>query len=155
MRASSPSTLRRRSPAASASLRLSLPALAVLLALGVPAQALGKDRTPPVFAGLKSATTCIPGPSGPGRTGSYHLSWDLATDNATPPKRIVYAVYQSTTPGSEDFSKPTYTTARGVMSFDTPQLATDDSFYFVVRARDRAGNEEKNTIEREGQNLCV
>jgi hypothetical protein len=25
----------------------------------------------------------------------------------------------------------------------------------VVRARDKAGNEDSNTIEREGQNLCV
>jgi hypothetical protein len=155
MRASSPSAVRRRRTAASASLRLSLPAFAALLAFVAPSQALAKDHTPPVFAGLKSATTCIPGPAGPGRTSSYHLSWDPATDNVTPSKRIVYAVYQASKPGGEDFSKPTYTTARGVTSFDTPQLPTDESFFFVVRARDRAGNEDQNTIEQEGQNLCV
>jgi hypothetical protein len=27
--------------------------------------------------------------------------------------------------------------------------------YFVVRARDRGGNIERNTVERQGQNLCV
>ncbi len=58
-------------------------------------------------------------------------------------------------PGEEDFSAPTYTTRRGVTTFDTPPLATDEYFYFVVRARDRAGNEESNTVEQEGQNLCV
>lgn len=35
-----------------------------------------------------------------------------------------------------------------------PPSATDEYFYFVVRARDRAGNEDSNKIEREGQNLC-
>jgi hypothetical protein len=136
-------------------LRFSVVGITALLALSAPAQARGKDRTPPVFAGLKSATTCIPGPIGPGRTSSYHLSWDPATDNATPSKRIVYEVYRATRPGGEDFSAPTYATTRGVTSFDTPPLPTDRSFYFVVRARDRAGNEEANTIELEGQNLCV
>jgi hypothetical protein len=149
-----PNPLRRRT-AASAALRFSVVGIAALLALSAPAQARGKDRTPPVFAGLRSATTCIPGPIGPGRTSTYHLSWSPATDNVTPSKRIVYEVYRATTPGGEDFSAPTYTTARGVTSFDTPPLPTDQYFYFVVRARDRAGNEESNTIEREGQNLCV
>jgi hypothetical protein len=58
-------------------------------------------------------------------------------------------------PGGEDFSAPTYATARGATTFDTPLLPTDESFYFVVRARDRVGNEESNTVEQEGQNLCV
>jgi hypothetical protein len=147
--------LRRPSAASLVSTRLLLVALAALLLLGAPAQARGKDHTPPVFEGLKSATTCIPGPIGPGRTSSYHLTWNAATDNVTPSRKIIYEVYQATMPGGEDFSKPTYTTTRGVTSFDTPKLPTDNTFYFVVRARDKAGNEDSNTIEREGQNLCV
>ena len=146
---------RRPRAAALASLRLSVAAVAALLALSAPAQARRKDRTPPVFAGVKSATTCIPGPIGPGRTSTYHLRWSPATDNVTRSRRIVYEVYQATMPGGEDFSAPTYTTGRGVTTFDTPALPTDEYFYFVVRARDRAGNQESNTIEREGQNLCV
>jgi hypothetical protein len=112
------------------------------------------DVTPPLFAGLKTATTCIPGPIGGGRTTSYHLSWDPASDNVTPVKKIVYDVYQATTPGGEDFSTPTYTTAPGATSIATPPLATDGQFYFVVRARDEAGNTDQNKVEREGQNLC-
>ena len=50
---------------------------------------------------------------------------------------------------------PTYTTPAGATSFTTPPLATDKYFYFVVRARDQAGNSDSNTVEREGQNLCV
>jgi len=129
--------------------------VALLLVVVAPAQARRKDTIPPTFAGLTSATTCIPGPIGEGRTSSYHLSWDAATDNVTPSSKIVYNVYQATTAGGEDFSQPTYTTAAGVTSFDTPQLSSGKTFYFVVRARDQAGNEDSNTVERQGQNLCV
>jgi hypothetical protein len=30
-------------------------------------------------------------------------------------------------------------------SFDTPKLPSAETFYFVVRPRDRAGNEDSNT----------
>jgi hypothetical protein len=97
--------------------------------------------TPPSFAGLKSATTCIPGPGGRGRTASYNLSWDPATDDVSPSKKIVYDVYEANTSGGEDFSKPAYTTSAGATSFTTPPLTTDKYFYFVVRARDEAGQQ--------------
>ena len=154
MSASSSSNRQRPSSATVPWVALVAVAVAVLLLLSAPAQARRRDRTPPVFAGLKSATTCIPGPIGGGSTSSFHLAWDPAKDNVTPSAKIVYEVYQATTRGGEDFSTPTYATAPGVTSFDTPQLSTDKTFYFVVRARDRAGNEDANKIEREGQNLC-
>jgi hypothetical protein len=155
MSGSSSSKRRRRRSSAVVRLPVLLLSVAVLLLIGAPAQALRKDKTPPVFGGLKSATTCIPGPIGEGRTSSYHLNWEAATDNVTPSKLIVYNVYQATTAGGEDFSKPTYTTAPGETSFDTPQLPSGKYFYFVVRARDQAGNEDSNTVEQQGQNLCV
>ena len=127
----------------------------VILAASPAAGAKRRDHTPPTFAGLKSATTCVPGPIGGGRTTSYTLRWDAATDNVSPSSTIVYLVYQANLPGSEDFSTPTYTTAAGATSFATPPLPADKAVYFVVRARDRAGNIDSNTVEREGQNLCV
>lgn len=126
---------------------------AMLLALSSAAEARGRAHIK--FAGLESATTCIGGPIGEGRTSSYHLSWQPAGRGKKMRAQIVYEVYQASTPGGEHFSKPTYTTAPGVTSFDTPQLPTVQAFYFVVRARTRAGNEDANKVERAGQNLCL
>ena len=114
-----------------------------------------KDTIAPTFAGVRSATTCIPGPIGGGRTSSYHLVWDAATDNRTPARQIVYDVYQASTEGGQDLATPTYTTAAGATVLDTPPLPTEQTFYFVVRARDKAGNRDSNTAERQGHNLCV
>ena len=124
------------------------------LAAGAAGRVAGRDTKPPRFDGLASATTCIPGPIGGSKTSSYHLTWAAASDNRTPTARILYDVYQAGTAGGENFSSPTYTT-RGATSFDTPQLPFGERFYFVVRARDRTGNEDGNRVEREGVNLCV
>jgi hypothetical protein len=145
---------RRHQSARAASPLLLLAAMALLIA-GSPAAAKWRDHTPPKFAGLKSATTCIPGPIGTGRKTSYHLRWNPATDNVTPSSKIVYDVYQAHKSGGEDFSRPTYTTRAGATSFDTPPLPSGRSFYFVVRAKDRAGNHDANNVERQGVNLCV
>jgi hypothetical protein len=112
------------------------------------------DETPPTFAGLQSATTCVPGPIG-GQSASYELRWSPATDDVTPSRKIVYDIYHATSPGGEDFSSATYTTRRGDTTFTTPPLPADKDFYFVVRARDRAGNRDSNHVERQGVNLCV
>jgi len=125
----------------------------VLLFVGPPAQAKGTDSTPPTFAGLKSAITCVPGPIG-GTTASYRLSWDPAADDVSRAKKIEYDIYQADKPGGEDFSNPTYTTRAGATSFTTPPLPSDMSVYFVVRARDHAGNRDSNTVERQGVNVC-
>ena len=58
-------------------------------------------------------------------------------------------------PGSERFSAPTYTTPAGAASFSTPLLPDDKPYYFVVRARDKSGNRDANTVERAGVNLCL
>ena len=129
-------------------------ALTGALATGALARLASPDQTPPTFSGLKSATTCVPGPIC-GQSASYQLSWDPATDDVTPSKMIVYDIYQATKSGGEDFASATYTTGRGATSFTTPPLPADELFYFVVRARDRAGNRDANQVEREGVNLCV
>jgi hypothetical protein len=117
--------------------------------------AQGTDARPPSFAGLKSAFACTPGPQTPGETTPFTLMWSAATDNQTSSSQIVYDVYMSTTQGGEDFSKPNWTTAPGITTFKTPGLASHGTFYFVVRARDQAGNEEHNDVERRGVDPCL
>lgn len=152
MRAST-SLPKPRPPAVAVRLLLFL--FAAILFLTKPAMASSRDQTPPKFDGLVSATTCIPGPIGGGRTTSYHLAWNPASDNRTPQQRIVYYIYVATTPGGEDFTQPDSSTPPGATSFDTDPLPADQTFFFVVRAQDRAGNIDANTVERQGQNLCV
>jgi hypothetical protein len=114
----------------------------------------GGGGTPPTFAGLQSAFACTPGPQSPGQTTPFTLNWQAATDAVTPSSEIVYDVYVATTPGGESFSKPTWTTPAGVTTYQTPGLASHGDFYFVVRARDQAGNEDHNTVEVHGVDPC-
>jgi hypothetical protein len=81
--------------------------------------------------------------------------WATATDDVTPSSQIVYDVFMSTTAGGEDFSHSTWTTPPGVTQFKTPGLASHGTFYFVVRARDQAGNEDHNRVERGGIDPCA
>jgi hypothetical protein len=114
------------------------------------------DRTPAVFAGLESATTCLPGPAGgPTRSSAYNLKWSAASDAVTAAGELEYDVFQTSVPGTETFSTPTYTTLPGATTFVTPPLPDDRPYYFVVRARDRAGNRDANRVERLGANLCL
>jgi len=113
------------------------------------------DLVPPDFAGLARAFACTPGPQRPGQTTPYTLSWQPATDNVTPAAAIVYDVYYATSPGSEDFAYPTWTSAPGATTFRTPGLPSHGSAYFVVRARDTAGNEDTNTHEQRGVDPCL
>jgi len=133
---------------------IALLALTAGLATVALARVAGPDRIPPTFAGLRSATACIPGPVD-GQTASYRLDWDAAIDNVTPSTQLAYEIYQATKPRGEDFSSPTYSVRRGATTFTTPPLPADETFYFVVRARDRAGNRDSNPVERQGVNMCV
>jgi hypothetical protein len=113
------------------------------------------DTTPPTFSGLQGAFACTPGPQRPGQTTPFTLTWAAASDNHTPSAEIVYDVFMATTPGAEDLSRPTWTTPPGVTRFETPGLPSHGTFYFVVRARDRAGNEDQNRVERRGVDPCL
>jgi len=110
------------------------------------------DTTPPSFAGLDRAVQCFPGPQTPGEQRPVSLSWNAATDNASPSSRITYDIYMASSAGGENFSQPNWMT-QGATSFTTPNLPA--ARFFVVRARDGAGNEDHNTIERPAGNPCL
>jgi hypothetical protein len=114
----------------------------------------GTDTTPPTFSGLQSGYYCTGGPVRPAETTPYTLTWQAATDDVTPSSQIVYDVFVSYTAGGENFSQPTWTTPPGVTTYRTPNLPSEGT-YFVVRARDQAGNEDQNKVEREGGNICL
>ena len=103
---------------------------------------------------LEHAFACTPGAQRPGQTTPFTLGWEAASDTATPSAKLVYDVFESGQPAGEDFSKPSWTTPAGALSFKTPGLATHGTFYFVVRARDQAGNEDRNRIESRGVDPC-
>ncbi len=115
----------------------------------------GGDAVPPRFAGLVRATACSPGPQPLGEKTPALLSWAAGTDNRTPASRLVYDVFMSPTPGAENFLRPTWTSRPGATSFRTPGLSSHGTAYFVVRARDRAGNEDANTVERRLIDPCL
>jgi hypothetical protein len=115
----------------------------------------GADRTPPTFAGLDRAFACTPGPQRPGQTTPYTLTWHPAADGRTPSSEIVYDVYTADAARGEDFSKPSWTTPPGTTTFRTPGLPSHGTAYFVVRARDAAGNEDSNTREQQGLDPCA
>jgi hypothetical protein len=109
------------------------------------------DRTPPVFAGLTRVcvSSGVFSPLGEQLT----FVWSAATDDVTPQTAIVYDIYGATSPGGEDYSKPLTSSPPGASSYTgrfTPSLQ-----YFVVRARDQAGNRDANTVERQvGRSGC-
>ena len=107
---------------------------------GVPSDfAVPADQTPPVFAG---ATRAVSAPN------SVTLSWGAATDDRSAAANLTYLIYQATSAGGETYATPTYTTAPGATGFAVGKLAINTTYYFVVRARDAAGNVDGNTVER-------
>jgi len=112
----------------------------------------------PTFRGLISATTCPSPTSQPlvlSRPNSYTLVWMPATDPVTPSAQIVYDIFVATSSGGEDYAQPSSTTAPGATSYVTQSLAQNGPLYFVVRARNAAGHEDQNTVERQGIVQCT
>jgi hypothetical protein len=107
----------------------------------------GPDTMGPTFKGLVSAT--------PGGSGAVKLSWAAATDDKTPTEAITYLVYDSETSidseggQAEDFSNPVLVTAPGATTATVRRLGDPTlTRYFIVRARDAAGNTDSNVVEK-------
>lgn len=94
------------------------------------------DTTPPSFSGLSSAAAAS--------ATSVTLSWSAATDETS---SVVYDIFVSTTSGCYNFGAPDQTTSAGDTSAVVTGLAPNTTYFFVVRARDAAGNTDSNTTE--------
>jgi hypothetical protein len=101
------------------------------------------DPTPPTFAGVTGVSV-----QSDARTATF--SWSPATDPVTPQSEIVYDVFQGLSPGAEDFTTPIATSNPGATSVLATDLTPDATLYWVVRARDKAGNRDSNTVEVSG-----
>lgn len=117
--------------------------------------AAGGDTQPPGFSGLDRAVACTPGAQRPGETTPFSLRWQSATDNRTPASHLVYDIYIASAPGAENLLRPSWSTSPGATTFRTPGLPSHGVVYFVVRARDQAGNEDGNRVERAGVDPCL
>ncbi|MEW6440961.1 MAG: fibronectin type III domain-containing protein [bacterium] len=102
-----------------------------------------EDFTPPSFPGLAAAEAQS--------STSALLSWSPAADDQTQPSGIVYYIYESLSPGLQDFQTPSYTTTAGATSYTVLNLTPGETYYYVVRARDAAGNVDANVVELEVQ----
>ena len=109
------------------------------LASTAPDLATSSDKTAPTFSGITRAL-----PAGP---NVVNLDWSAATDKVSPASQITYLIYRATTTGGHSFVQPTYTTAPGATTFAATGLTANTRYYFVVRARDAAGNADSNRSE--------
>jgi len=98
----------------------------------------GVDSSPPTFAGASSASA---GPN------AITLAWGAATDDVTAQNEIEYLVYEASSAGAEDFSTPTAITPAGATSFAIGKVPVSTTRFYVVRARDHAGNVDGNVAE--------
>lgn len=105
------------------------------------------DQNVPVFVGAKSLEKIS--------ETSVSLSWEPAIDDVTPQDKIVYLIYQQTKPfnfseatnelSAQDAMEPTYVTEPGATSYIITGLTRGVIYYFLIRAKDEAGNIDTNT----------
>jgi hypothetical protein len=107
------------------------------------------DSVPPTFAGVSGVRNATP--------TSVELYWNTqATDDQTPSDSIVYVAYQSSTSNGEvfgDAGAPVATSLPGATSMPITGLNPATTYYWVVRAEDRAGNIEADVTQTSATTL--
>lgn len=98
------------------------------------------DSTPPTFAGLSGTSNIT--------ATKLDLVWAAATDDQTAQAEIVYDVYEATAAGTESFATPKATSKPGATSITLTGLTPATTLYWIVRARDVAGNRDSNIVEK-------
>jgi hypothetical protein len=96
----------------------------------------------PTFAGITSVA--------PSSDVSLQVTWDAASDDATPAEELRYRVYVATSEGAQNFGAPTVEPPAGVRSIVVPALEPGKEYFIVVRAVDAGGLEDTNTTEESG-----
>jgi hypothetical protein len=96
------------------------------------------DIVPPVFYGLSSIDDVT--------ETSLVLLWDPASDDKTTQNNIQYLIFISQTPNNQNFNAPSITVT-GTTYANISGLNPNSTYYFVVKAKDEAGNQDGNTRE--------
>ncbi len=104
-----------------------------------------EDSTAPAFAGLRTVTAL--------GSSSVRLSWQAASDLVSPAGDLVYEICRATAAGGCGTFRTDYTTTAGARTLDATGLQADQRYFFVVRARDRAGNRDANSVQVSGRTL--
>jgi hypothetical protein len=109
------------------------------------------------LTGITSGGTTVTTPFGTGVSGativsavatfSATVSWSPGSDDQDPASALVYDVFISTMSGCYNFGAPDFTSAPGATSATLTNLQLGRSHFFVVRARDTAGNQDLNANE--------
>jgi hypothetical protein len=117
------------------------------------------DLLPPSFEGVSSVSNIT--------SSSVQLNWNVpAADSQTPTGEIVYLVYQATTSGGEIFGdagvfevdaglpgEPVAISTPGASSVQVTGLASGTTYYWIVRAENRARLTDDNTAETSATTL--
>ncbi len=102
------------------------------------------DSTPPTFGGLLSTTM---------HATSADLNWNAATDDQTPSKDIIYIIYQAIIANDALNEPPIAKSNPGDTTIALTGLQPNTTYYWVVRAQDKAGNISTNTNETSATTL--
>ncbi|MDH5720990.1 MAG: hypothetical protein OEZ13_10335 [Spirochaetia bacterium] len=98
------------------------------------------DTSPPIFSGIMSAVSV--------NNTAIDVYWTPASDNITESSSIVYEIFIARTSGGQNFSSRGIASQPGALSYSFTTLLPNTTYYFVVRARDIAGNISINTVEK-------
>jgi hypothetical protein len=113
---------------------------------GAPGCSNANDMTPPRFEGVQEFTPL---------SQAVRLSWQPATDDVTQADDIEYLVYVADQSGGQDFAAAEVETTAGAVEATVSGLEPGGQYFFVVRARDAAGNIDTNTKEIVGSPLAI
>lgn len=113
--------------------------------------ATSPDTVPPQFAGALFVDF-IPDAAG-SSAGKARITWAPATDDKSGASEIAYEVYESVTPGGEDFAGVPKVTVTGTNTAEVTPVDYTISHFYVVLARDKAGNKNPNKVERKAQKV--
>lgn len=105
---------------------------------GAQRSAATDDTEPPQFGGATSAVAIS--------STEIDVFWDAAVDNRTASESIWYSIFVATDSVLHDFLQPSLEVT-GALTARVDNLEPATHYYFVVRARDEAGNLETNLFE--------